>query len=94
MADQSARCQYRIAGEPEPCGMRIEHDGQAWRHEYRAVDRHHAAVPDQAGVSDYERLFGRKTGAHSHPATHPLWMTFADDACLICAGQRRIPVQP
>lgn len=47
MTDQVMRCQYRIAGEPEPCGMRLEFAGGTWRHEYRAVDRYHAAVPEQ-----------------------------------------------
>ena len=37
-------CGYRLAAEPEPCGMRIELDGGTWRHVYRAVDRDHAAV--------------------------------------------------
>lgn len=37
---------------------------------------------------DASDLFGRKTGRHSHPATHPLWMEFADDDCLVCDAQR------
>ena len=31
-----------------------------------------------------ERLFGIKTGRHTHPATHPLWLTFRDDDCPVC----------
>jgi hypothetical protein len=34
---------------------------------------------------DYQSLFGLKTGRHSHPATHPLWMVFTDSNCVVCA---------
>jgi hypothetical protein len=32
----------------------------------------------------YEEIFGTKTGTHTHPVTHPLWMIFTDGECLVC----------
>jgi hypothetical protein len=32
-------------------------------------------------------LFGTPTGRHTHPATHPLWLEFADGDCIVCDGQ-------
>jgi hypothetical protein len=32
----------------------------------------------------YEQMFGTRTGLHTHPATHPQWMTFPDTGCPVC----------
>lgn len=42
--ERSALCQYRIAGEPDPCSCEIERVGDRWRHHYRRIDSWHAAV--------------------------------------------------
>jgi hypothetical protein len=33
--------------------------------------------------TEAENTFGRKTGRHSHPATHPNWMEFTDGNCIV-----------
>jgi 8-oxo-dGTP pyrophosphatase MutT (NUDIX family) len=33
-----------------------------------------------------ELMFGRRTGRHSHPATHPRWLEFSDDDCPVCGS--------
>ena len=38
--------------------------------------------------TEAESMFGRKTGRHSHPATHPIWMEFADDNCIVCGAAK------
>jgi hypothetical protein len=35
-------------------------------------------------VPTAEDLFGRKTGRHTHPATHPAWLEFSDQDCPAC----------
>lgn len=44
-----------------------------------------------AGVpyTEAEEMFGRKTGTHTHPVTHPNWMEFADDNCIVCGTAQR-----
>lgn len=47
---------------------------------------------DGGGRQDYPRdqytLFGRP-GGHTHPATHPQWMTFPNTIdCPVCKAQR------
>ena len=44
------------------------------------------AAPDNLGGqwSEAEKMFGRKTGMHSHPDTHPAWMSFTDSDCPRC----------
>jgi 8-oxo-dGTP pyrophosphatase MutT (NUDIX family) len=33
-----------------------------------------------------ELMFGRRTGRHSHPATHPQWLEFSDGDCAVCGS--------
>ena len=40
-----------------------------------------------------ESLFGTPTGTHTHPATHPLWLTFTDGDCVVCAAYAAIERQ-
>ena len=35
-----------------------------------------------------DQLFGRKTGRHTHPVTHPAWLEFADGDCPRCDADR------
>jgi hypothetical protein len=55
---------------PQPA-IPLDHDGRGPRVDTRR--------------DDYQSLFGLKTGRHSHPATHPLWMVFTDSNCVVCA---------
>lgn len=36
---------------------------------------------------EYQRLFGLKTGRHTHPVTHPAWLEFTDGDCVVCTAQ-------
>lgn len=44
-------------------------------------------TPDPTDRTPAEQLFGKPTGLHTHPATHPLWMTFPDGSCQVCDEQ-------
>jgi hypothetical protein len=41
-----------------------------------------------APYTEAETIFGRKAGTHTHPATHPIWMEFADGSCIVCKAAR------
>jgi hypothetical protein len=60
----------RTMPSPQPA-IPLDHDGRGPRVDTRR--------------DDYQSLFGLKTGRHSHPATHPLWMVFTDSNCVVCA---------
>lgn len=46
-----------------------------------------AAHPDSDGWTEAELLFGRKSGRHTHPVTHPVWMEFEDGGCIVCGNK-------
>jgi hypothetical protein len=37
----------------------------------------------------YEQMFGTKTGFHTHPVTHPQWISFPDGDCPVCEPAAR-----
>jgi hypothetical protein len=41
-------------------------------------------LAEQPETGSYEKEFGKKTGEHTHPVTHPNWMTFNDKTCPNC----------
>jgi hypothetical protein len=43
-------------------------------------------------MSEHERLFGTKTGRHTHPVTHPAWLEFKDGECIVCSSNEHGPV--
>jgi hypothetical protein len=34
-----------------------------------------------------EQLFGRPTGQHTHPDTHPHWLVFVTATCPVCTAR-------
>jgi hypothetical protein len=40
----------------------------------------------EANAELAERLFGRPSTTHTHPATHPLWLTFTTGNCVVCGN--------
>jgi hypothetical protein len=41
-------------------------------------------TPEARAQAEYQRLFGSRTGRHTHPVTHPLWLEFTDGDCVVC----------
>ena len=63
---------YMVCTDHDACMLRI--------HQTYHVD----SPCEDCSACEYEQHFGRKTGMHTHPVTHPSWMSFQDGNCPVC----------